>query len=447
MSTLVLVAAGLSLLVEPGTLSEAPLSGEQLIAILVAEQKVLYDSALNRGLDQSAGAQASRKLVAAGPENIPALAKLLQSDKQVVRANAAWVLAAMGQPEAEEALLAALEDEDAKVRQIAVRGLRTIVKPEIRKALWRMLRDESVEVRLLAAQQLAFDERKPPTRDELDNYQRSQMIVELAKGLSDDSPEVRQVIARSLGTYHDGNSLQPLLVLLQDKIGGVRQEAAAALGKSNNRGAVAALIKALDDHDPHVAGNSAASLGDLGDARATEPLLRQLEPGSAASPGMVRVTAEALGKIGDRRAVASLIKLLEHENEQVRRAAARSLGQLNDARAVQPLIDSLDPQSPEAGEILEALGQLNDERAIEPIASALFADPNPPSSLTDAVERAAPRIKHPKMVRALTERSLAKPKHHGAFIARRIVSRLTDRGFDFDAEGFERWWEEHQSEY
>jgi HEAT repeat protein len=447
MNAILLVICGLCVADEPGDAESAALTRKQQIAILAAEPTVLHQMAGRRGIDRSPGANAARLLIAGGADSVPAVAELLRDENRVVRINAAWVLSAMRAPEAEAALLSVLDDESDDVRAIAVSGLRSIAKLEIRRALWRMLQDESVEVRLRAVQRLAFNEQKPPTRDEIDNYQRNQMIDALAKASDDKSSTIRRTIAYALGSYRNGNALQPLLKMLEDDSVEVRYTAADALGKTGNRGAVVALIEALADAHVQVVGNAAAALGELGDPRATEPLLRLLDSHAEDRAGVVRVSAEALGKIGDRRAVVPVIQLLKHSNEQVRRAAAQALGLLNDARAVEPLLQALDPKSAEVREVIEALGKLNDERAIEPIADALFVDANPPYAIVDSVELAARKIKHPRMVHALAERSLANPKHHGAFIARRIIGHLTDRGFDFDAEGFERWWKEHGSEY
>jgi|GEM_PF-1789212 len=423
--------------------ADQPADLEQLIAILTTEKRDLSHLANRRHVDNSPATKAASRLIQLRGEAVPAVAALLEHERPTVRANAVWILGSMRFAEAEAQLLSALDDPEVQVRRAAVAGLRTIANLQIRKALWQMLKDNDAEVRTAAVRQLAFPLDKPPSRDEIDNYQRNTLIDALKPLLRDDSLKVRQAVATTLSSYCNPSAIEPLKVLLTDDDAYVRGEAAEGLGRTGSRRAVEPLLAALDDQ-PWVAGRAAFSLGELGDPRATTRLLAKLQ---SSEPTLIRVSAEALGKIGDRRAVTPLLPLLEHEQEMVRRAAAEALGRLQDERAVQSLIDTLDPTKREASQIVEALAQLNDERAIIPIADALFAQPESAANVTDAVERAAPKIKHPAMVRELAERSIAQPEHQSAFIARRIVGRLTDQHFDFDSEGFARWWERSKAQF
>lgn len=97
---------------------------------------------------------------------------------------------------------------------MAVGGLRSLADAEIRNSFWQMLLDQDATVRRAAVIGLAFRGDSPPSRTEIDSFQRSMLVKRLDVVLKDEDASVRWAAAHTLGSYRDGNALRSLEMLM-----------------------------------------------------------------------------------------------------------------------------------------------------------------------------------------------------------------------------------------
>ena len=178
-------------------------------------------------------------------------------------------------------------------------------------------------------------------------------------GLSDASPMVRAVAAKSILSIGPDESAAALLPLLNDKDEFVRREVAYALGVTRSQTATAALSdRLLNDKEAGVRGAAAVALGQIRDEAGVIALAAALAPELSApakskrkreeNPFVLRAAAVALGQIKSRAGTAALISALNNEKftDDVRREAARSLGLIGDpsaSAALKSVSTSADP--------------------------------------------------------------------------------------------------------
>ncbi|MGW0827694.1 HEAT repeat domain-containing protein [Streptomyces sp. NPDC002845] len=96
---------------------------------------------------------------------------------------------------------------------------------------------------------------------------------------------------------------------------------------------------------------------------------------------------QALGRLGDRRAVEPLLAILTVSDGQPRTGVPSALGQLGDPSAVEPLLSLLtNPDGEPQPEVVQALGQLGDPKAIGPLLELQRVQPlEPPSTMIAAL--------------------------------------------------------------
>jgi len=188
---------------------------------------------------------------------IPILNRLLRSNDEALRRNAAYALTAIG-PDAVPTLIAAVSDQDEDVRRAAIEALAS-----------------------MAAQAV-------------------ESIPTLIGALQDESM-VRSA-ATTLGQL--GKPAQPAIPELQRAVKGAeerRQEVLSALGdlRAGDEGSVAVLTEALADPDPNVQRAAASSLAKIGlaAAPAVPALVRALGQESIAESEEIK----ALASIGPRQ--------------------------------------------------------------------------------------------------------------------------------------------------
>ena len=116
------------------------------------------------------------------------------------------------------------------------------------------------------------------------------------RALFHDDPEVRWIAVVELAEEHSSDSVDLLVLALQDKdFTSIRWRAAVALGEQKSRAATGALIDALTDANEHVREEAAEALGKIGDESAIPALIRGLgDPGRGVRLRAVR----ALESIG-----------------------------------------------------------------------------------------------------------------------------------------------------
>ncbi len=151
---------------------------------------------------------------------------------------------------------------------------------------------------------------------------RADASREAQVGLSDASPMVRAVAAKSILSLGSEESFALLMPLVIDKDEFVRREVAYALGLTKNRKATEPLVGLLmNDKEDGVRAAAAVGLGHLGDEAAVvslstvlAPELQQLKKNKIEKNVFVqRAAAMSLGQIRSRAGVPALIAALGND--------------------------------------------------------------------------------------------------------------------------------------
>lgn len=139
--------------------------------------------------------------------------------------------------------------------------------------------------------------------------------------------------AKALGRIQASQTIDALLLLLQDKVPAVRDEAAKAIQAMGEAG-LSALLAHLEDPDWRIRLRAVEALGLLQSSEAVEPLLKLVtqDPDTAVRQDAIRT----LGKIGDPRAIPLLMQTLNQTSLKL--SAIEALGQIRSQEAVKVLI-------------------------------------------------------------------------------------------------------------
>jgi len=317
--------------------------------------------------------------------------------------------------------------------------LKEIGKPTI-KPITALLSDGSVKIRKNAADTLVKIGWKPSTQIEKINYylaaRKWSKLVKIGKpavkhliaALGDETLEVRENSAISLGRIGDPRGIDPLYRMLNDKHSYLRKTSVEALTNIGGDRVVEMVISCLYDENFEVRVSAAGCLGRLKDVRAIDPLLASLKDESeqvqiatiAALKKMgylafenlevsvghrdwfIRKTSvELLSHLKGSKVTKLIIDAMKDDDWVVRRTAAHALKergweaknqekfityliatlnfeQLVDMGqpSVEPLIELLYEKNPGTRKsVLWALSELRDRRAVQPIISLLI-DPD-----------------------------------------------------------------------
>jgi HEAT repeat protein len=154
-------------------------------------------------------------------------------------------------------------------------------------------------------------------------------LVQLAKELDNDDPEVRWIGVTELESIRSDDAVALLKKALKDaRFVSIRWRAAIALGEQGNPKGVDALISALSDENDHVREEAAEALGKISDTRAIPALIDALEDPQRG----VRLRAiKALEKMGDS-AVPALKKVAEKGGITLFKAVSEALENINKHR-------------------------------------------------------------------------------------------------------------------
>ncbi|MGC4006136.1 MAG: HEAT repeat domain-containing protein [Pirellulales bacterium] len=425
----------------PATTDDIP----ALIAALRAEPHVLETKLGNCRGYESPGADAYLKLYKLGEPAIEPLAALLNDDSKTVRLNAIATLGAIGGTKALAALMPVLDDKDPRIRAATVARLNLLAEQNVLDAVLARLRDDDALVRAAAVQRLTIQDKT--FKNHPSNVQINQIITALAEIANAPEASLRGTAVTTLGSYRTPNALPTLRKLVDDPDTDVRGAVAAAFGRTRSRQALDPLLTMLqnerdaDDRTIDVVRNAIGSLAELGDPRGVETIIalldhRDLQTRVAAvrarddsrpSRGRAAVTADR-----DRRSATAAC------GRCVDRFAGRSRGRtvdrgLADRRRTRPRGRDRSARTPERRPGDRTFGRrtVSDRREVD---------------VADRRGRAAlERIRDPRVVRAAAERSVAAPTTDGGFRARRLVGKLVDREFRFDADGFAAWWKEESA--
>jgi len=244
----------------------------------------------------------------------------LQDQDWAVREEAAILLGTLKDVRAVHPLVSMLRDRDRSVREAAIGALTLIGEPSV-VALGNCLADPELPVQEAASAILASiaDER---------------VLDSLLSALRNPDWIVRMHATKAVGRIKHPRSIDPLIVLLHDRVKAVREQASSALA-SIGEAAIPALIQMLGHQDWLVRLHAVEALGRTGSPTAVEPLLATLrhDSDSAVREDAVR----ALGEIGHPRAVEGLMAVLKEP--RLRTLAVEALGRIGDRRAVPILID------------------------------------------------------------------------------------------------------------
>jgi cyclophilin family peptidyl-prolyl cis-trans isomerase len=338
------------------------------------------------------------------PEAVPLLSPLLDASDAETRAEAAFALGQLAQPQStgallrryaeeknlevrlalieavskaandsalatvSEQLLGWLKDQIPIVRaeaslaagRLAQRGFK---KMEWREPLAQLLNDAGEEARWRAAYALMRLHSGKPTMPP-DSAAAPQLIA----ALGDRSPRVRMQAARALGVMKAEIALAPLTEIgMNDKDWRVRVNAAAALGNFDFPDLLSRL--ALHDTSEHVRltalrtlGTATARMRQNSALKEAQPINEFLRERLHQDESIWRERAEAaaaLAKIFQRGAIEDLAKLLDHPHAIFRSRLAEALGAA-EAAAAFPYLEKLSRDSTARVQIaaLEALPQL-----------------------------------------------------------------------------------------
>ncbi|MFC1540923.1 HEAT repeat domain-containing protein [Candidatus Latescibacterota bacterium] len=153
------------------------------------------------------------------------LGLLIENPNPNIRSSAAWSLGSIGHESALSYLEKALDDSVADVRNSAIKGIGYIHDPRAVKSIYKMFRDEADSVRAAAVHSLWMYRSYPEVEI---------TAADFAVPLSDPSETVRYVTVQALGYEIDeDNSVagELLIEALRDQNKYVRVEAIVSLGK------------------------------------------------------------------------------------------------------------------------------------------------------------------------------------------------------------------------
>ncbi|MEK7349155.1 MAG: HEAT repeat domain-containing protein [Candidatus Eisenbacteria bacterium] len=285
------------------------------------------------------------------------LESALRDPSPLVRREAAFALALVGDSLAVPALLDRLEREsDAASRVAAVIALGNCGTMGARsggavgRALAGSLRSPRTPERWAAALAAA-------------RLRDSSLVEPLQRAARDPRPDLRWRAAYALGKIGDRRGAPALRTLSFDKDAMVRAVAARAIGEVGDSSATARLGGLLHDESWRVRVNAAASLGALKIAREARTILPFL---SDRHPHVRWQAAISLGQIRDSLAASALMKSLGDSSTGVVQAAAISLLRIQGDRAVPAIAPALDllPAFLRGG-LAEALGDVEGPAALE----------------------------------------------------------------------------------
>ncbi|MCM2267548.1 MAG: HEAT repeat domain-containing protein [Elusimicrobiales bacterium] len=229
----------------------------------------------------------------------------LKSSDAEVRAQAAEILGAAGNPSASGLLKKLLADKDKYVRIASARALWELGSPSGVKTIYAIINDVPAQGPI------------PVTNSPL---------VEL-KVISQN--KVRERAMEALAAMKGKKAADVLFALKNDNYGTIRDAAARELARVGYDEELAQFTDALTSEDEALRYESAATMGKVCSAAAAEPLAALLKTEKS-----VRVKMAALDALkcnpARKQALAQLLKLADDENPTIKYKAAAALSAIKD---------------------------------------------------------------------------------------------------------------------
>ena len=277
--------------------------------------KILIDALSDS--HESVRTAAMESLTQIGSRAIEPLVQSLSSQDPSIRKAAIIALGATDDSRAIKPLLNVLEDDDPSVRKTAVETLGKIGDSQVVDPIINVLADNESYIRKAASDALRILSIKV---GDMDNRK-------LSSSYNRDMKKMLGKLARS----GDSRAVVPIGKVLKEGSWTIRPLAAEALGRFNSPQSVELLLIALDDENFETRLFAVKALGNFHDSRTVEPLAKCLED----TEWSVREeAAKTLKQLNDSRAVTSLIVAISDEKCQVRRAAANALVSLHESKNI-----------------------------------------------------------------------------------------------------------------
>lgn len=320
---------------------------------------------------------AAEALIASGAKAIPALMKIVASERESDRERATKLISRMGAA-AVDPLIAFMRDRSRspEARAAAAEALGILRDAKAIPSLTEMLRDENALVRSRAAEasgrmgepavdallQMAISsphEIRASAIDALGLTGSVRAIDRIIEALKDSSPIVRTAAVRALGESRSQRAVEPLMAIVRDESSAMRSQASAALAGMGDV-ALPGLIAALRDAHPSVRSLAAEALGEIGSREAVAALIELVKTDQS---GARLEALDALGRIGDPAAVDVALSSLRNGSVALRKKAAGVLARFRDPRTREALIAGLTDANEEVREIAAGgLGETGEQK-------------------------------------------------------------------------------------
>ena len=132
--------------------------------------------------------------------------------------------------------------------------------------------------------------------------------------------------------FADKETLEALLLKIEDPDPFVRVEAVQALGEIQKEQSLVAVCDCLNDENIYVRAYAAEALGKIGQVDISLTLSKLLPALDDPSPYVRAMMAAALGELQDARAIAPLREMLQDKDETVRGMVVWALGNIENSQ-------------------------------------------------------------------------------------------------------------------
>jgi HEAT repeat protein len=268
-------------------------------------------------------------------------------------------------------LMDALDGANVNFRKNIAFALSRIHDDRVIDALLYILEHDVAEVCETAAFRLS----------ELNNRKATPGLMKILEKSED--TDVKMYIIEALYEIADERAVETVRPYLASSVSTLREYAINYLGIIQDEESVESIIILLNDEDEMVILSAVEALGKIKNVKAVKPLLDVLKKckwekrrwryhHSDPEEDICRRVIHALRDIKDTSAVVPIMESLKDSSVSVVAASINALGEMRDARAVIPLIGFLqDTIKQFATNSIKALSKIGDKRAIEPLQNIL----------------------------------------------------------------------------